>query len=193
MDHREKCEAQVDIYFRLQPAARKFDSPANRKLVADRLASWGFVPSEVATMRALDELISEGAVSRTDGGSEASDHQAAADAERRRVDALASAPLTEADFHKFARMSEAQVEHLFWTDPVFKARYKRASQLWQFRLPMGPPPAETPMTEENENSQWKSLTAKEWHSIPARRASQLLLSDAGFKRAVNRLVEAGKI
>ena len=193
MIYTEKVEAQVAVYFQTVPAARKFDSPENRKLAADRVASWGFAPCEVGVMRALDELIAEGHVYRVDGGSDEKDQQAAADAERKRIDRIASAPSTQEECEAFMRMSEPEVEQKYWSDPVFQARYRKASETWGLRLPVKPASAHVAVSEENDPSRWKGLTAKAWHSIPARKASQLLLSDPGFKRAVNRLVAAGKI
>ena len=194
MNYKEKIEAQVAVYFQTVPAARKFDSPENRKLVADRVASWGFAPCEVGVMRALDELIAEGHVYRVDGGFDEKDQQAAADAERRRLEQIAAAPSTREECEQFMGMSEAEVESKYWADPIFQARYRKASETWRLRLPGKPAEGtQTNITEENDSSRWKGLTAKEWHSIPARKASQLLLSDPGFKRAVNRLVAAGKI
>jgi hypothetical protein len=191
MNYREKIDAQVSVYFSVTPAAKKFDSPSNRKLVADRVASWGYVPSQVGVMRALDELVTEGAITRTDGGSEASDRQAAADAQRRRIDGIASAPLTDADFHRFARMSEAEIEHTFWADPIFKVRYTLASQRWGFRLPVaGSQPKDTSVIDLGE---WKTLDAKTYHSIPAHKVTQLYMSNRQFKAAIDKLIVEGKI
>jgi hypothetical protein len=188
----EPIEAEVDVYFRLKPAARKFDSPENRKEIVNRVATHGIVLSEVGVMRAIQELVNEGVIERTDGRDEAMDRLAVANAERSRIDQIASAPSTSEEYERFARMSEAEVEQRFRSDELFRARYTKASEVWKFRLPIRPAQiADTSV--EPDLGEWKNLDAQTYHSIPTSKTIYLYRNSQQFKKAVDRLISAGKI
>jgi len=185
-------ESEVAIYFATNPSKRKYDSPLNRQIITDRVSSYGIIPSETAVFRAIQELANEGAIERADGGDEHTDKLGAAIAERKRIDRLASGPLTDADFTKYSSMSPADVEYLFHSDALFQARYRKACEKWGFKLPGKPAPsADIPV--ESDQSQWRTLDAKTYHSLPTTQIIRLYQSDQGFKRAVDRLIKNGLI
>lgn len=190
----EDFQTYVEVWFKLHPREKKYESTDNVTAIVTRMRSYGLaVPSDTMVFRAVSELVSEEQISRTDGGDESTDKLGAAIAERARIDRLASAPLTEADFTKFSRMSPEEVQGLFHNDRVFAARYTRAATLWGFKIPGAPAPLHVDISAENDQSQWSTLDAKTYHSIPTARIVRLYQSDAGFKRAVDRLIKSGQI
>jgi hypothetical protein len=141
MNSREKLEIEVAIYFQTHLAAHKFDSDLNRQIVVDRVASWGYIPCEVGVLRALNELVDEGAIERTDGGNAATDAEAARVAEQARLSRIASQPLTERDFDTFVRLTPAELERRYFSEETFRVRYDRACRDWGFRKPAPSRPA----------------------------------------------------
>ena len=103
-------------------------------------------------------------------------------------------PIEEPDFRfleEIGQMSMAEVKAAFDADPNsrFCRRYKIAAVSHGYRLPYGVEPE--PVKEERDP--YETMTAREWHSIPVRLASRLMLTDNRFKRAVYRLIEEQQI
>ena len=68
MNYTDETIACVAVHFRLTPADRKYDSAANRQLIAERVQSFGVYPSPTAVVRAIAELVQAGNIGRVDGG-----------------------------------------------------------------------------------------------------------------------------
>jgi len=189
----EEFQACAQVFFKLHPQERKYESPETIKAIVGRMRSYGLsVPSDTMVFRALSELVSEGIIGRVDDGNERTDRLAVEKANRDRIDRLASQPLTNTDFENYGRMTPDEVEKSFYSDPVFAARYTRAANTWGFKIPPKPAPsAEVPV--EQDSSQWRTLDAKTYHSMQTSRIIQLYRSDAGFKRAVDRLIKTDQI
>jgi hypothetical protein len=186
----ESFQAYVQVFFQLHPQQRKFESGENIFYIIERMRSYGLsTPSDTMVYRALSELLSEGAITRVDGGDEHTDQLAAERAKQDQINRLVSQPLTIADFDKFARMSPAEVERAFNSDRVFAARYTRAAQKWGFKIP-APIAGES---VESDLGEWKNLDARTYHSIPASKIVQLYRSSKTFKRATDKLISEGRI
>lgn len=112
---------------------KKYESTENRAALRKRFLQ--YLPSMTALKRAFLELIHEGAIARTDGGSSDSDAAATKKAEEARAKREAKRPLTSDDYQGFAAMSTKQVAELFASDVFFRERYKVASEKWGFKLP----------------------------------------------------------
>jgi hypothetical protein len=134
--YREETEAFVAVHFRVTPSARKFDSPVNRKLIVDRMQSFGVFPSDTAVLRAIQELVAEEKIERTDGGNAETDAASLRAAEQARLDRIAAAPLTERDFDSFVRMTPSELERRYYSDTEFRVRYDKACRDWGFRKPL---------------------------------------------------------
>jgi hypothetical protein len=136
--YREETEAFVAVHFRLAPSARKFDSPVNRKLIVDRMQSFGVFPSDTAVLRAIQELVAEEKIERTDGGNADTDAASLRAAEQARLDRIAAEPLTERHFDLFVRMTPDELEKKYYGDVEFRTRYTNAVRDWGFRVPPKP-------------------------------------------------------
>ena len=191
--YREETEACVAVHLRLTSSSRKFDSALNRKLIVDRIQTFGVYPSDTAVVRAIAELIIEGAIHRTDGGNNESDAAAAATAKQRRLNQIAAQPLTETDFDTFVRLVPSELGRRYYSEPEFAVKYDRACKDWGFRVPPKPLQLKNEVPVESDSSQWRTLDAKTYHSIPTAKTVRLYQTDAGFKRAVDRLIEQGSI
>jgi hypothetical protein len=134
--YREETEALVAVHFRLTPSARKFDSPVNRKLIVDRIQTFGIYPSETAVLRAIQELVAEEKIKRTDGGNAETDAAAVRAAEQQRLNQIAATPLTERDFDVFVRMMPSELERRYYSETEFKVKYDKACREWGFRKPL---------------------------------------------------------
>jgi len=184
--------SEVAIYFKTNPSERKYDSPLNRQIITDRVSSYGVIPSQTAVFRAIVELLNESAIERADGGDEHTDKLGGAIAERKRIDRLASGPLTDADFTKYSSMSPADVEHLFHSDALFQARYRKACAKWGFKLPTKSA-LDAASSVEPDLGEWRGLDAKTYHSLPTSKIIQLYRGNQSFKAAVEKLIATGKI
>lgn len=186
----ESFEAYAQVFFQLHPQQKKFESPENIYWIVTRMRSYGLgVASDTMVQRAILELLNEGQIQRVDGGDESTDILAVERAKQDRIDRLVAQPLTNIDFEKFSRMSPTDVEHAFYTDSVFAARYTRAAQKWGFKIP-------APIADafvESDLGEWKNLDARTYHSIPTSKIIQLYRSSRTFKRATDKLISEGKI
>ena len=138
MSHREQTEAIVEVHFRLTPSSRKFDSPENRKLIIERVQTYGIFPSDTGVLRAISELVSEESIERVDGGNPETDAEAAHLAEQVRLDRIAAQPLTERDFDLFVRITPDELGKKYYGDVEFRVRYDAAIKTWGFRKPAPP-------------------------------------------------------
>jgi hypothetical protein len=90
-------------------------------------------------------------------------------------------------------MGRSELERAFYSDAVFAGRYRKGAALWGFRLPAKPALAQSEIPVENDPSEWRNLDARTYHSLPTSKIIHLYRNDAGFKRAIDRLISNGKI
>ncbi len=119
---------------------RKCFSPANLEKLLDFLIEKQWIPSQVSVNRALTEL----KFRRTDGGSAATDAQAAREAAQRNLDAAIAAvdapPLTLAELEYFQSLGPRELSRLYYGpagDALcdFAIRYNRAVREHFYRVP----------------------------------------------------------
>ena len=186
------AEQWLDVHFKMS-ADRKYDSASHRRVILERMRSFGIAPSTTSAYRAIRELVQEQKLFRADGGSEAGDRATAKAREEARLKQIASAPLTNEDYHEFSQLHPDQVAKLFYSDRAWATRYRAASARWGFRIPEPPAPADTDFTEADDPSEWRGLTADQYFHQRAADICRLYRSDRGYKRAVDRLIRDGKI
>src|SRR5689334_6543818 len=105
----EHFHALAELFFKIHQQEKKYESPENMYYIVERMRSYGLgVPSDTMVARAIQELLAEGQIHRTDGGDESSDKRAAEVAERNRIAAIAARPLNDKDFTEFVRMTPAE-------------------------------------------------------------------------------------
>jgi hypothetical protein len=170
---------------------RKCFSTPNLNKLLDFLEEQQWLPSQVTINRALAEL----KFRRTDGGSAESDRQAAIAVAQRNLDAVIAEtdkpPLTRTELAEFASLGFAELQHRYWGNDgvnTFAVRYSKASREHGFRIPARPQ-----VVEQIDDSKELKLSAAEYRAIPAQTVSRRMQTDPAFKRAVDRLIEAGVI
>jgi len=147
--------------------------------------------------RAISELVKEGKIARSDGGSEAADKAAAAAGERQRLEQIAAPPITMAEHELFASLSPQELERKYWGTNVvaaeFRARYGKAVREHGFRLPPKPA-ASADVPAEGDSGEWSRLTAAQYLKMPIAQICRLYKSNTGgFRVAVDRLIAEGRI
>ncbi len=169
---------------------KKYQSEAANKSIVDFLQEMQWIPSNLTIKRAIARLDPP----RTDGGSDrkdANERQRAARAQLAGAIANAEAlELTKDELDEFVSLSPDEVQRRYYAEDgdFFRARYGKASRLFGFRIPEAP--AKEEATDEVDPL---PLDAKTYHSIPAQTVCRRLMSEPKFKRAVDRLIEAGAI
>lgn len=155
-----------------------------QKAIAKKLTSYGLTAfSSTLVSRAITDLGLKRLYDPNEGQAEA----AAEDAIRR----ADSAPLNQALAQRLNQMSPAEVSAAYYSDAdhgYFRRVYNRAAQLWGYRIPaepskqtlQGPAPVQT-------------LTAKEYHSLPAATIVRKYRADQSFRQQVDGLIQRGEI
>ena len=191
----EKVEVEIAVFFNTHPASKKYDSPENRATIAARLSVWGFTPCEVGVMRALAELVDEGAIERVDGGSEASDRQAA-EASGTKAHQTPSGQCHRQPLRISNASRGCQKRKL---RALFYSEMNRSGLVTKKRVQPGIfaflPSRRRLRTLllKPDLGEWKNLDAKSYHSIPARQTTHLYMTNKLFKKAVDKLISQGAI
>jgi hypothetical protein len=189
---------QTEVFLNSNAQYAKYFSGENVYATVERMKTYGLsVYSDTLARRAIEELIAEQMIQRTDGGDFQTDRLAAAMAERKRLEAIATAPISEREFDSFVRLTPDELERKYWgTDAAaaeFRARYDRAVRDHGFRVPPKPAPVQTEVPVNADQSQWRTLDAKTYWTLDTVTVRRLYRTDAGFKRAVERLIAKGLI
>jgi len=168
---------------------KKYQSEASNKAVVDFLQEQQWIPSNLTIERAIAHLD----LPRTDGGSARKDanerHRAAQVQFNQAIANAESLELTKNELDEFVSLSPEEVQRRWYAEDgdFFRVRYGKAARIWSFRLP------DPPVTAEEIEADPLPLDAKAYHSIPAQAATKRDMYEPKFKRAVDRLIEAGQI
>ena len=193
-DRAKDMAARVHLRFHGDPPlAFKWvrNHPENEQAIVTYLLNSGMSAwAEVLFMRAIEET----GIKRADGGSDADD--AALDLAERITEGFGlTASEQQATCKRLASLSFAEVQQKYWSDEdggVFRGIYDKAVQAWGFKIP--PEPArEEILDEQHDPSEWKNLKVADYHAMKTADVVRLYRGDAGFRRAVDRLVEKGQI
>lgn len=204
MTHEEDISVGIFVYFKATPGSKKYDSPENRALIAERIRSFRVQVSETAVVRAVSELIQEG-MERVDGGNEESDAINAARIreakEKARLERIAAPPLSAEEVAYFQRLSQPELYQLYFSDDVaFKIRFDIACDKFGFNRPLAmrhPTPVVqrkiSAIPTEAVGEEPVELSAQQYHSIPTRTIQRKYASSPAFRMAVDTLIREGKI
>jgi hypothetical protein len=190
--------AQTQDFLEAQSQYVKYRSDDNIKAIVGRMKQYGLsVCSDTLVKRAADELIAEKKIQRSDGADEQIDRLAAAMATRKHLEQIGAAPISEREFDSFVRLTLDELERRYWGSDAaaaeFRARYDRAVRDHGFRVPPKPATAQTDVPVEADQSKWRSLDAKTYWTLDTTTVRRLYGTDAGFRRAVDRLIAKGLI
>jgi hypothetical protein len=109
--------------------------------------------------------------------------------EQKRLDVtlteIDSMPMTNSLYERLISMSMSEVSDRYFSEPLFRRLYDRASAVWGFSKPQRriARPAVVP----------QRLTVAEYHAMPVSEKIRKMKSEPAFVAAVNLLISAGQI
>lgn len=168
----------------------KFDSPENEERILSFLEQSQWIPSQITIDRAITHL----GLQRTDGRTIKDDaREIRAAAQRSYNSAAAEAdrlPLTRAELDEFSRLSQADLQRLYWGEDGqatdgFSVRYRKAAREFGFVIP--PKPA-----QQANDDQEIVITPEIYKAMPARELS-VKLRNPRVKLQIMQLIKAGLI